>query len=191
VAGISPIAYEVFIPWIEGDRLISDLPRLTLILGGARSGKSRYGERLLVQEPAPWIYVATARALDDEMEQRIAEHRQRRDRGWRTIEAPIDVGGALGQAGEAPVLLDCLTLWLTNLMLDGRDIAAATKSLAEAMAARRAPTILIGNEVGLGLVPETPLGRRFRDEAGRLHQRLAGLADRVILMVAGLPLTVR
>jgi adenosyl cobinamide kinase/adenosyl cobinamide phosphate guanylyltransferase len=167
------------------------LPPLTLVLGGARSGKSRHAEHLLTQGAPPWVYVATGQPFDDEMRARIAEHRARRGEGWHTIEAQVDLPGALGQAAERPVLVDCLTLWLTNVMLAGHDIAAATDALEAALSRRPAPTILVGNEVGLGLVPDTPLGRAFRDAAGRLHQRLAARADRVLFMVAGLPMTVK
>lgn len=124
------------------------------------------------------------------MRERIAEHRARRSGEWRTIEAPIDLPAALSST-DAPILVDCLTLWLTNLMLGGHDIAAATTALEAALAAHRAPTVLVSNEVGMGIVPETPLGRRFRDEAGRLNQRMAALADHVLFMVAGLPMTVK
>ena len=110
---------------------------------------------------------------------------------WQTIEAPIDLAGALIQAATRPVLVDCLTLWLSNLMLAGHDLAAATEALDTALNHRQGPTILVSNEVGLGVVPATPLGRAFRDAAGRLHQRMAARADRVLFMVAGLPLTVK
>lgn len=166
-------------------------PRVTLILGGARSGKSRQGESLIAALPPPWIYVATAEAWDAEMRARIAEHRARRDTRWQTVEAPLDLPGALQAAGDAPVLVDCLTLWLTNLMLGEQDVGAATESLLESLATRRAATVLVGNEVGLGIVPEHRLGRDFRDQAGLLHQRIAARADRVLFMVAGLPMVVK
>ena len=164
---------------------------VTLVLGGARSGKSRYAEQLLMRHEPPWIYIATAEALDDEMRVRIAEHQVRRGMGWHTVEAPLDLAGAIADAAARPVLVDCLTLWLTNLMLGGQDIAAATAALEVALRQREAPAILVSNEVGLGIVPETPLGRAFRDEAGRLNQRMATLAGRVTFMVAGLPLAVK
>ncbi len=167
------------------------MPPLTFILGGARSGKSAHAESLLRRLPPPWAYVATAQAFDDEMRARIAAHRARRESGWRTVEAPLDLPGALRQAGDAPVLVDCLTLWLTNLMLGGHDRAVAQAALDAALDERAAPTVLVSNEVGLGIVPEHALARAFRDEAGRLHQRVAARADTVILMVAGLPLTVK
>ena len=124
------------------------------------------------------------------MRERIAEHRRRRGAGWRTIEAPLDLTGALAEVGDTPVLVDCLTLWLSNLML-GDGVAAAAPGLEEALAKRKALTLLVSNEVGLGIVPETPLGRAFRDEAGRLNQRIAAKAGRVLFMVAGLPMTVK
>ena len=164
---------------------------LTLILGGARSGKSRHAERLVTALPPPWTYIATAQAFDDEMRARIAEHRSRRGSGWRTAEAPLDVPEALSARPGQPVLVDCLTLWLTNLMLAGRDVAAATEALEAALRQREALTVLVSNEVGLGIVPENALARAFRDEAGRLHQRLAARADRVLFMVAGLPMVVK
>jgi adenosyl cobinamide kinase/adenosyl cobinamide phosphate guanylyltransferase len=168
------------------------MPHVTLVLGGARSGKSRYAEHILKQgHPPPWTYMATAQALDDEMRDRIAEHRSRREPGWQTVEAPIELANALAATTNAPALVDCLTLWLTNLMLGGHDIEAAVDSLEIALEARTAPTVLVANEVGLGIVPESKLGRRFRDEAGRLNQRIAAKAGRVLFMVAGIPMTMK
>ncbi len=163
---------------------------LTLILGGARSGKTRHAEGLIKALPAPWIYIATAEIWDEEMRARIERHKaDRSEAGWITVEAPLDLAGAL--EASHPVLVDCLTLWVTNLMLGEHDIDAATDRLEAALARRTTPTILVANEVGLGIVPDNKMARDFRDHAGRLHQRLAQRADRVILMVAGLPLTVR
>lgn len=162
---------------------------ITLVLGGARSGKSRHAEALLAPCPAPWTYIATAEAWDDEMRARIAEHQARRDARWRTVSAPLDLPGAL--AGAGPALVDCLTLWLTNLMLGGHDVAAAAAALEDALAARGAPTVLVANEVGLGIVPETKLGRAFRDAAGVLNQRIAARADHVHFIAAGLPLLLK
>ncbi len=165
---------------------------VTLVLGGARSGKSRHAEALVTALPPPWTYVATAEARDEEMQRRIAEHRERRGAGWRTLEAPLALAQVLQRApaGE-PLLIDCLTLWLTNLLLAEADLESETAALESALARRQALTVLVGNEVGLGIVPENALGRRFRDEAGRLHQRLAAGAGSVIFMVAGLPMTVK
>lgn len=168
------------------------MPRkFTLVLGGARSGKSALAENLLAAYPAPRLYIATAEAGDAEMQARIAHHRARRGPGWITREVPLDLPAAVSGAGDLPVLVDCLTLWLSNLILAGRDPAEAAAALATPLEQRSAPTVCVANEVGLGLVPETALGRLFRDEAGRLHQRLAALADEVILMVAGCPLTLK
>ena len=168
----------------------SSISQLTLVLGGARSGKSRYAEALTTRLPPPWVYIATAQAFDDEMRARIAEHRARRAAGWRTVESPLALPDALRDAGNAPVLVDCLTLWLSNLLLADADLSAAEAALDAALG-RAAPTVLVSNEVGLGIVPDNALARRFRDQAGRLHQRLAARADRVVFTVAGLPLFVK
>jgi adenosylcobinamide kinase / adenosylcobinamide-phosphate guanylyltransferase len=168
------------------------LPPLTLVLGGARSGKSRYGEALVSSLKPPWIYLATAQAFDAEMDARIAEHRARRGVEWVTRDAPIDVPAAILSSPKGqPVLIDCLTLWLTNLMLADHDIEAWTLKLLDCLGKAPGPVVMISNEVGLGIVPENALARRFRDEAGRLHQRLAAKANTVILMVAGLPITAK
>ena len=185
------LAYKPFLASLKGCTAISELSHVTLVLGGARSGKSRHAERLIAAHPAPWTYIATGQGFDDEMRERIAEHKQRRGQDWRTVEAPLDLAGALAQAAGSPVLIDCLTLWLTNLMLGGRKIPPAISAFETALARRTSPTILVSNEVGMGIVPETPLGRQFRDEAGRLNQRIAARAGRVLFMVAGLPVTVK
>jgi adenosyl cobinamide kinase/adenosyl cobinamide phosphate guanylyltransferase len=164
---------------------------LTLVLGGARSGKSRYAENLIAKLPPPWTYVATAEAGDAEMAARISAHRARRGPDWRTVEAPRDLASALSECDAAPVLVDCLTLWLSNLMLANADLDAETARLEDVLAAAKAPVMLVANEVGSGIVPEHALGRRFRDLQGVLNQRMAARADRVILMVAGLPLPVK
>jgi adenosylcobinamide kinase/adenosylcobinamide-phosphate guanylyltransferase len=165
-------------------------PPLTLVLGGARSGKSRHAESLITALPPPWIYVATGQALDDEMTARIAEHRARRDPRWRTIEAPRDIPGAI-EGADGAVLVDCLTLWLTNLMLAGADPASETERLGQALRRARYPVVLVANEVGLGIVPDNALARRFRDAAGRLNQAIAARANRVVLLVAGIPMQVK
>jgi adenosylcobinamide kinase/adenosylcobinamide-phosphate guanylyltransferase len=173
------------------------LPPLTLVLGGARSGKSRYAEKLatgsLYGPARPAVYIATAQAGDVEMATRIMAHRNRRGAVWTTIEEPIKLADALQQAathGRA-VLVDCLTLWLSNLMHAEADVDAATDDLLHALAEYAAPVLLVSNEVGWGIVPETPLGRAFRDAQGRLNMRMAERADRVILMAAGLPLVMK
>jgi len=167
--------------------------KITLVLGGARSGKSRYAESVIAGLPPPWVYVATAEPGDDEMASRIATHRSRRDSNWRTVEAPRDLAAALDKCAPAPVLVDCLTLWLSNLLLAEAeaDIDMEIARLEKALASMTAPVVLVANEVGSGIVPDYPLGRRFRDLQGILNQRMAALADRVVLMVAGLPLPVK
>ena len=160
---------------------------LVLVLGGARSGKSVFAEARVTALAPPWIYIATAQAFDDEMRARIATHRDRRDKRWRTIDAPHDLCTTLRDApADAPVLVDCLTLWLTNRLLAGADLATERAQIVDALAARNAPTFVVSNEVGLGIVPDNELSRRFRDEAGFLHQAVAAHADEVHLMVAGL-----
>ena len=165
--------------------------RLTLVLGGARSGKSRHAERLATALPPPWTYIATAEPFDAEMRARISAHRARRDAGWTTVEAPINLARAIDAAGSGPVLVDCLTLWVSNLLLNGIDMMEATASLDGALNARAAPTILVANEVGLGIVPDNALARAFRDAAGQLNQHLAARAERVVFLVAGLPMRVK
>jgi adenosylcobinamide kinase/adenosylcobinamide-phosphate guanylyltransferase len=172
---------------------LPSLPRLTFVLGGARSGKSRYAEGLAMDCTPPWVYIATAQAHDDEMAARIAEHRQRRDAGWRTVEAPLDLPGAIaahGSEGQA-VLIDCLTLWLSNVMLAGRDLVAETQRLIEALRNADGPIVIVSNEVGLGIVPDNALARKFRDEQGRLNMQVAAIADRAVLIAAGLPLILK
>jgi adenosylcobinamide kinase / adenosylcobinamide-phosphate guanylyltransferase len=168
------------------------MPQLTLVLGGARSGKSRYAENLIAASRPPWIFVATAEADDAEMAARIALHRRRRGTDWQTVEAPHDVAVALAAAAAtAPVLIDCLTLWLSNRMLADADLETEIVRLEAALDARRGPVVLVSNEVGFGIVPDNELARRFRDLQGRLNQRLAARADRVVLVVAGLPIVVK
>ena len=169
-------------------------PRVaTLILGGARSGKSRFAECLAEQSGLARTYVATAQAFDDEMAERIAHHRARRDAAWTTLDTPLDLATTLAEAaGESRiVLVDCLTLWLTNVMLAGRDVDAAIDAVVSALPLLGGPAILVSNEVGSGIVPENALGRAFRDHQGRLNQRVAAVAGRVTLVVAGLPLDLK
>ena len=160
---------------------------VTFVLGGARSGKSAYAEALVTAHPAPWRYVATAQAFDAEMAARISEHQARRGPGWRTIEAPLDLPGAL--ASPEPVLIDCLTLWVSNLLLAGQE--PDWPGLRAALDSRTAPAVIVSNEVGLGIVPDNALARAFRDAAGRLHQQVAARAGSVVFMVAGLPMVVK
>jgi adenosylcobinamide kinase / adenosylcobinamide-phosphate guanylyltransferase len=165
---------------------------LTLVLGGARSGKSRFAESLIEAEPPPWIYVATAEARDAEMADRIALHRARRDRRWRTVEAPHDLPPALAALPrEAAVLIDCLTLWLANRLLADADLDQEMEALERALTDHDGAVVLVSNEVGSGIVPDNALARRFQDLQGTLNQRIAAKVSRVVLMVAGLPLFVK
>ncbi|GLK72669.1 bifunctional adenosylcobinamide kinase/adenosylcobinamide-phosphate guanylyltransferase [Ancylobacter dichloromethanicus] len=167
-------------------------PSLTFVLGGARSGKSAHAEAIVARLAPPWIYIATADAWDDEMAERIALHRARRGAGWQTRDAPHDLAGALGGLPPGqPVLVDCLTLWLSNRLLAGADVAAESAALVEALAAHDGPVVAVSNEVGLGIVPDNALARRFRDAQGRLNQMVAARAGTVLFMVAGLPMLVK
>lgn len=169
---------------------------LTLVLGGARSGKSAFAqsaaEAAAETRGVTPVMIVTAQAFDGEMRERIARHVDDRGDRWRTAESPTELAETLRglTAGEIAVV-DCLTLWLTNVMLAERDLAAEADALLAALADCPARLWLVSNEVGWGLVPETPLGRRFRDEAGRLHQRIAAVADEVFLVAAGLPLKMK
>jgi adenosylcobinamide kinase / adenosylcobinamide-phosphate guanylyltransferase len=167
---------------------------VTLVLGGARSGKTSFAQMQAqaVGQSGRLVMIATGQALDKEMRQRIALHRAERGEAWTTVEAPLDLAAALIGLGPADVaVVDCLTLWLTNLMLAEMELETATQALVAAVKAVRCPLWLVSNEVGLGIVPENALARRFRDAAGRLHQQLAAVADHVVLVVAGLPMTVK
>jgi len=169
------------------------LPPLTLVLGGARSGKSAFAEKLVEAASPERLYLATGQAWDDEMRARIASHQSRRGDGWQTLEAPVELTEALqdNARDERPILVDCLTLWVTNLMLGEHDIEAAFERLAAALPGLSGPVVFVSNEVGLGIVPDNAMARAFRDHAGRLHQQIAGLADEVHFVAAGLPLKMK
>ena len=164
------------------------LPEFTLILGGAASGKSAFAERLLAKTGRELVYLATAQAHDDEMKRKIARHRALRGAGWRTVEAPLDVGRALASiAGDRAVLLDCATMWLSNHILAENDLKEAEAGLLTGLATCAAPVVAVSNEVGLSVVPDNALARRFREAQGHLNQRLAARAGLVVNVVAGLP----
>lgn len=164
-----------------------------LVTGGARSGKSLYAEGLVRAAQRERIYVATCTPFDDEMRQRIDRHRDQRGEGWRTIEEPRDLAGVIAaeSTAQSAILVDCLTLWLSNLIFAEADPEAETARLAEALRAAPGPVVLVTNEVGSGIVPDNALARRFRDEQGRLNRRIAEVADVAVLVAAGLPLVLK
>jgi adenosylcobinamide kinase/adenosylcobinamide-phosphate guanylyltransferase len=166
---------------------------LTLVLGGARSGKSRHAAEaahaVAVERGVTPVFIATATADDAEMAQRIERHRSDRGAAWATIEAPLDLAGAVANLGTGDVaVIDCLTLWLSNSMASAEGHEARVEALAPSLAACRARLWIVSNEVGWGIVPDNALARRFRDEAGALHQAIAAVADETLLVVAGLSL---
>lgn len=170
------------------------MTRATLILGGARSGKSSYGESLALASGLAPVYLATARAGDGEMRARIARHRERRaGQGWRLVEEPTELAAALRREATAGtvVLVDCLSMWLSNLLVAGCEPEPPAAALLEAIDSVEGQLLLVSSEVGLGVVPATSLGRRFRDRLGELHQEIARGAGTVVMMVAGLPLLVK
>jgi len=173
------------------------LPHLTLVLGGARSGKSRHAEALIERAAGEAVYLATAEARDGEMAERIERHRRRRAAQsateWQTVEEPLALAPRLAELARPgrPILVDCLTLWLSNLLLAGRDVGAETAALVAVIPTLAGPLVLVANEVGLGIVPDNALARDFRDYAGALNQAIAGAADRVVFLAAGLPLVLK
>jgi len=168
------------------------MSKIILVTGGARSGKSAIAERLIAELGQNPIYIATAEARDDEMAARIANHQARRGAEWVTHSEPLDLVRALVQTdGGGPRLVDCLTLWLSNLMLSGANWEAAARDLVVAFASQRAPIVFVTNEVGGGIVPENKLAREFRDAAGQLNQWVAGSSDEVYLAVSGLSLKLK
>lgn len=166
-------------------------PRTALVLGGARSGKSGFAERLTLSAGRSAVYVATAEARDEEMRRRIADHRGWRGDEWQTIEAPLDLVEALQAARGEAVLVDCLTLWLSNLLEAARDPVTEGERLASVLATMPVPVVLVSNEVGSGIVPMNALARRFADEQGRLNQRIAAAVTQVFLVAAGQPLRLK
>ncbi|GGE03311.1 adenosylcobinamide kinase/adenosylcobinamide phosphate guanyltransferase [Polymorphobacter glacialis] len=166
---------------------------LTFFLGGARSGKSRLAQEMAESQHGSLAYLATGQAFDAEMADRIARHRTDRGPRWRTTDCPLDLPAAIAREAVLGniVLVDCLTLWTSNLLLSDADLPAAQAALLAALAAARCPVILISNETGLGIVPDNALARQFRDAAGRLHQQVAALADTVFFVAAGLTLRLK
>ncbi len=171
---------------------ITENPHVTLVLGGARSGKSVFAERLAAATGLSKCYVATAQVFDAEMRVRVDHHRARRE-GWTTVEESDALEAVIADeaAPHQVLLVDCLTLWVTNLMMADADIDARSDALCAALSAAAGPVILVTNEVGLGIVPDNAMARAFRDHAGRLHQKVAQVAGKVHFMAAGLPLTMK
>jgi len=168
------------------------LPELTVVIGGAASGKSDFAEELVADSGRSKVYLATAQAHDNEMTAKIIRHRKSRGNGWRTVEAPLDLSNALADVADSDiVLLDCATLWLTNHLLSGSDPTEAQASLFSALVVCKAPVVIVTNEVGAGIVPENPLARRFRESQGLLNRSLATKAELVINVVAGLPMVLK
>lgn len=167
--------------------------RQLFVIGGARSGKSRHAQRMAEASGDALVFIATAQAFDDEMRDRIDRHRADRDARWRTVEAPIELAEAISREDRegAVILVDCLTLWASNLLLCGGDAEPQIAALIEAIARPRGRIILVANEVGLGIVPDNALARAFRDLAGTINQRVAAACDRVDLIVAGIALTAK
>ncbi|KRW93931.1 bifunctional adenosylcobinamide kinase/adenosylcobinamide-phosphate guanylyltransferase [Paracoccus sp. MKU1] len=167
-------------------------PRITMVTGGARSGKSALAESLAARHQGARIYIATAEAWDDEMTQRIGLHRTRRGGDWQTVEESRDLAGALARTdGQGVRLVDCLTLWLSNLMADEDEPGPQVAALCRVLGAQQSPVVLVTNELGLGIVPENALARRFRDEHGWMNQAVAGVADEVWMAVSGMPLRLK
>ncbi|MEM7074770.1 MAG: bifunctional adenosylcobinamide kinase/adenosylcobinamide-phosphate guanylyltransferase [Pseudomonadota bacterium] len=168
------------------------LPAVSLVIGGASSGKSSFAESLVIQSGRPRVYLATAQALDAEMREKLRRHKKQRGDGWRTVEEPLEVGRVLAAiGGDHAVLLDCVTMWLSNLMLEDRDPDDAEAGLMAGLALCAAPVVIVSNEVGHSVVPENALARRFQAAQGRLNQKLAARADLVVQVVAGLPHTLK
>lgn len=167
--------------------------RVTLILGGARSGKSRHAESLALRHKGQPTYIATAEVTDEEMRDRIGHHREGRGGKWRTIEAPIDLVAALNEADGARsfTLVECLTVWINNLMYHDKDVASEVERLRACLAKAKGHVVIVSNEVGLGIVPDNALARCFLDEAGRANQAIGAQADEVVFIAAGLPMILK
>ncbi len=167
------------------------MAKITLVLGGTRSGKSLHAEALADKSTSNKIYIATSEILDAEMAERVKIHKDRRGDGWQTIEEPLEIAKIIKNTQQAVILLDCLTLWLSNLLHKELEVIPQIDILIEELRATQAEVILVSNEVGMGIVPENALARKFRDYAGILHQRIAEIADEVVLVVAGIPVKIK
>lgn len=164
------------------------LPKLTFVLGGASSGKSKFAEGLVVETGAPRVYLATSQVFDQEMRAKIDQHLQQRGKDWHTVEEPFDLRDTLASIGQDQVvLLDCATMWLTNHLLAEHDIQAETAKLLQSLRTCEGRVVIVSNEVGMGIVPDNKLARQFRDAQGKLNQQLATASDLAVFVVAGLP----
>jgi adenosylcobinamide kinase/adenosylcobinamide-phosphate guanylyltransferase len=176
----------------ESNIVKRSLPPLTLVFGGAASGKSAFAEGLVVDTGLPRSYVATAQAFDGEMAAKIAQHQVDRGSNWTTHEAPTNAPEVLSQIStDRVILLDCMTMWLSNVMLQDGDTSVIVPTMLDAISGRDGPVVAVSNETGMGVVPDTALGRAFRDQQGRLNQQLAARADLVVFVAAGLPLVLK
>lgn len=165
---------------------------ITFVIGGAASGKSAFAEQVIVETGRPKVYLATAQVYDTEMREKVAAHRDARGPDWETIEEPIAIADVIAaRTSEQILLIDCLTLWLTNLILNEHDVDAAFSDFLVAIADAPCPVVIVSNEVGQGIVPDNALSRRFRAAQGQLNQRVAAQADRVVTVIAGLPMTLK
>lgn len=168
------------------------LPTLSLVLGGANSGKSTFAEGLVLASGLAPVYIATAQVWDTEMGAKVAAHRKQRGPGWTTIEEPLAIAQVLAKARQTDaILIDCATLWLTNLILTEADLQGSEQGLMAAIAICPAPVVIVSNEVGMGIVPDNALARQFRSAQGGLNQRLAALSDLTIMVIAGLPMVLK
>lgn len=167
------------------------MSRITFIVGGARSGKSRYAEGLAAKHRGAKTYIATAEVIDDEMRERIAAHREQRGNGWETVEVPLELCKELRDSRAGFILVDCITVWMGNLLHNGMDVKLEIAELCQVLRQSNARVVVVSNEVGSGIVPDIALARTFRDAQGLANQRIAEMADEVILVVAGLPMVLK
>lgn len=168
------------------------MTKITLVTGGAKSGKSRHAEAIVKAQHGAAIYIATGQALDAEMAERISAHKAQRGTGWLTVEEPHDLCGALIRTdGQGTRLVDCMTLWLSNIFLAETEWQAALEDVLKTLAVQQSPVVLVTNEVGWGIVPMSEMGRRYRDASGVMNQRIAAIADSVVMVSCGLPLTLK
>ena len=168
------------------------MTKITLVTGGAKSGKSRHAEAIVKTQDGAAIYIATGQALDAEMAERISAHKAQRGTGWLTVEEPYDLCGALIRTdGQGTRLVDCMTLWLSNIFLAETEWQAALEDVLKTLVVQQSPVVLVTNEVGWGIVPMSEMGRRYRDASGVMNQRIAAIADSVVMVSCGLPLTLK